>query len=92
MDGDLFLLLLALVGGLAFGLGGCIGAEITLSVFREQDKQRALERRALNEIWRMVRDEFGIDKAPWMAAVLDRERREKRSMLRRVRERRRLLP
>jgi hypothetical protein len=92
LSGDLFLPLFLLVGGLGFAFGGCLGAQVTISAYREQDRQRARERRALNDIWRMLRDEFGIDKAPWMVRVLDRERLEQRFLPRRVGEQRRLLP
>lgn len=73
MNGDPFLLLLLLVGGLAFTFGGFIGAQLTISANHRQDRHRALERRALNEIWQQLRVEGDIDKAPWMARADRRE-------------------
>jgi hypothetical protein len=50
MSADPFLLLLVLVGGLAFTLGGCIGSQITLSVFVSVRRRMRRERRVLNEV------------------------------------------
>ncbi len=83
MSGDPFLLLLVLASGLAFTFGGCIGAQLTVSAYRERDEQHAQERRLLNEIWRALRDEVGIDRATWITADLVRERTRKHSRSRR---------
>ena len=74
MSGDPYSALMLLVGALAFTAGGLLGGQAVIAAFRRRDQRLAEERRVLNRIWGVLREDFGVDKAPWMAAALERKR------------------
>jgi hypothetical protein len=72
MDG-LTVILLVLVGGVAFTFGFFVGSQVFEAMLRGREKRLAAERRMINEAWRRLSIRFGIEKAAWITAFLDQQ-------------------
>ncbi|MGW4521057.1 hypothetical protein [Amycolatopsis sp. NPDC004378] len=64
-------LLLAVAGG-CLAAGILLGVEVVGAITRRRERRIAQERRALNAVWRRLRDQFGIARLSWLQDFLDR--------------------
>lgn len=64
-------LLMLLVGGV-FVAGFLTAVELSAVMMRRREARLARERRALNAVWRRLREQFGIERLPWLQDVLNR--------------------
>jgi hypothetical protein len=64
--------LLMLLGGGAFVAGFLTAVEVVAVVMRRRVDRLVRERRALNAVWRRLREQFGIVRLPWLQDFLDR--------------------
>ncbi|WP_130348445.1 hypothetical protein [Herbihabitans rhizosphaerae] len=67
------LLIFLIVAGGTFAVGACVGAELHGYVVRRQEARHVRERRALNEAWRRVHRDLGVERTPQLVSARDDE-------------------
>lgn len=64
--------LVILVAGALFVAGFLTAVQLVTALTRRRERRLVRERRALNVVWRRLRDQFGIERLPWLEDFLQR--------------------
>jgi hypothetical protein len=80
--GRVFASLVVLVAGGLFVAGFLAAVQVVAAATRRRERRLVRERQALNAVWRRLREQFGIERVPWLEDFLQRpeylERKKRR--------------